>query len=116
MLRDIDHHIALIDDSITWAKEFGKESFPYEVFKENRRKLKRIHAALQENCSAAAYGESQVGKSYLMSSLLSSPESPFVIVNAGKSYSFIDDINPSGGNQSKVESLSLIHISEPTRR
>ena len=50
MLRDIDQHIALIDDSITWAKEFGKESFPYEVFKENRRKLKRIHAALQENC------------------------------------------------------------------
>lgn len=108
MLRDINQHISLIDDSITWAKEFGKESFPYEVFKENRRKLKRIHAALQENCSAAAYGESQVGKSYLMSSLLSSPESPFVIVNAGKSYSFIDDINPSGGNQSKVESTGVI--------
>lgn len=108
MLQDIDHHIALIDDSIAWAKEFGKESFPNEVFKEYRRKLRRIRDALKENCSAAAYGESQVGKSYLMSSLLSSPNSPFVITNAGKSYSFIDELNPSGGNNAKIESTGVI--------
>ena len=94
MLQDIEKHIALIDGSIAWAKEYDKESFPYEVFKEYRRKLRRIYSALEENCSAAAYGESQVGKSYLMSSLLSSPNSPFVITNAGKSYSFIDGLNP----------------------
>ena len=108
MLQDIEKHIALIDGSIAWAKEFDKESFPYEVFKEYRRKLRRIYAALEENCSAAAYGESQVGKSYLMSSLLSSPNSPFVITNAGKSYSFIDDLNPSGGNNAKIESTGVI--------
>ena len=107
MLQDIKQHIDLVDGSIAWAKEFGKESFPYDVFKEYRRKLKRIYAALEENCSAAAYGESQVGKSYLMSSLLSSPNSPFVITNAGKSYSFIDDINPSGGNNAKIESTGV---------
>ena len=108
MLQDIKQHLDLVDGSIAWAKEFGKESFPYDVFKEYRRKLKRIYAALEENCSAAAYGESQVGKSYLMSSLLSSPNSPFVITNAGKSYSFIDDINPSGGNNAKIESTGVI--------
>lgn len=108
MIQDIDKHITLIDRSISWAKEYGKESFPYDVFKEYRRKLRRIHSALGENCSAAAYGESQVGKSYLMSSLLSSPKTPFVITNAGKSYSFIDDLNPSGGNNSKVESTGVI--------
>lgn len=108
MIQDINKHIALIDESIAWAKEYGKESFPYDVFKEYRRKLRRIRSALEENCSAAAYGESQVGKSYLMSSLLSSPKSPFVITNAGKSYSFIDDLNPSGGNNSKVESTGVI--------
>lgn len=37
-----------------------------------------------------------------------SPDSPFVITNAGKSYSFIDDLNPSGGNNSKVESTGVI--------
>lgn len=108
MLQDIKKHIALIDGSIAWAKEFGKESFPYGTFKEYRRKLKRIYRALGENCSAAAYGESQVGKSYLMSSLLSSPASPFVITNGGKEYSFIDDLNPSGGNNAKIESTGVI--------
>lgn len=108
MLQDIQRHIDIIDESIAWAKEYGKDTFPIGVFKEYRRKLKRIYAALEEKCSAAAYGESQVGKSYLMSSLLSSPNSPFVIINAGKSYSFIDDLNPSGGNNAKIESTGVI--------
>lgn len=108
MLQDIKQNINLIEDSIAWAKEYGKDSFPFDMFKEYRRKLKRISAALEENCSVAAYGESQVGKSYLMSSLLSSPSSPFVITNAGKAYSFIDNINPSGGNNSKIESTGVI--------
>lgn len=108
MLEDINQHLVLIDDAMLWAKEFGKDSFPFDVFKDYRRKLKRINSALQENCSAAAYGESQVGKSYLMSSLLSSPKSPFVIKNAEMEYSFIDDINPSGGNNAKIESTGVI--------
>jgi hypothetical protein len=108
MLQDIEQHIDLVEKSISWAKEFNKDSFPYDVFKNYRRQLKRIYNALSDNCSAAAYGESQVGKSYLMSGLLSSPDVPFVITNAGRSYSFIDDINPSGGNNAKVESTGVI--------
>lgn len=98
----------MVDGSIAWAKEHGKESFPCNTFKDWRRRLKRIYAALEEKCSVAAYGESQVGKSYLMSSLLSSPNSPFVITNGGKAYSFIDDINPSGGNNAKIESTGVV--------
>lgn len=108
MLKDIERHIKLTENSIDWAKTFGKDTFPYDIFKDYRRKLKRIYNALDEKCSAAAYGESQVGKSYLMSSLLSSPDAPFVITNGGKSYSFIDDINPSGGNSAKIESTGVI--------
>jgi hypothetical protein len=108
MIQDIDKHLALIEESFAWAKEFGKDSFPVSVFKEYRRKLRKIRSALEENCSAAAYGESQVGKSYLMSSLLSSSNSPFVIQNGDRSYSFIDELNPSGGNNSKVESTGVI--------
>ena len=76
MLQDIEQHIDLIEKSIAWAREFNKDSFPYDIFKNYRRQLKRIYNALDGNCSAAAYGESQVGKSYLMSSLLSSPDAP----------------------------------------
>lgn len=108
MIQDIDIHITLIENSMLWAKKYSKDSFPFEVFKEYRRKLKKVRSALEEKCSAAAYGESQVGKSYLMSSLLSSPESPFVITSGDKSYNFIDELNPSGGNNAKVESTGVI--------
>ena len=108
MTRDIITNLDVIKQSVAWADKYGKDSFPREVFKNYRRKLKRIGDALSENCSAAAYGESQVGKSYLMSSLLSTPDTPFVIENNGTRYSFIDDINPSGGNNTKQESTGVI--------
>lgn len=56
MLQDIEQHINLVEKSIAWAKEYNKDSFPYDVFKDYRRQLKRIHNALSDNCSAAAYG------------------------------------------------------------
>ena len=108
MTNDIKITLDIIKQSVAWADKYGKDSFPREVFKNYRRKLKRIGDALSENCSAAAYGESQVGKSYLMSSLLSTPDAPFVIENNGVRYSFIDQINPSGGNNTKQESTGVI--------
>ena len=112
MIDDINRNLDIIEKSINWAIKYKKDSFPYEVFKNYRRKLKRIGNAISENCSAAAYGESQVGKSYLMSSLLSTPSNPFVIINKEqgqeKKYSFIDEINPSGGNNTKQESTGVI--------
>ena len=108
MNNDIKTNLGIIQESIQWADKYGKDSFPREVFKDYRRQLKRIAEALSDNCSIAAYGESQVGKSYLMSSLLSSPDTPFVINNKGKDYSFIYDINPSGGNNTKKESTGVI--------
>ena len=108
MKQDINSQIAVIERSIAWAKKFAKDSFPVEELKEYRRTLRRIANSLEENCSVAAYGESQVGKSYLMSSLLSTADSPFVISNDGKEYSFIDALNPSGGNTSQTESTGVI--------
>ena len=108
MKQDINKQIAVIENSIAWSKKFGKKTFPVEELKEYRRKLKRIANALEENCSAAAYGESQVGKSYLMSSLLSTADTPFIIANEGKEYSYIDALNPSGGNTSQTESTGVI--------
>ena len=108
MIKDIDNQIQIINDSLSWAKEYKKDSFPIEQFKEYRRKLYKVRKALEQNCSAAAYGESQVGKSYLMSSLLSTSDHPFVIENNGKEYSFFDEFNPSGGNNAKIESTGVI--------
>src|SRR5690554_5049887 len=108
MIKDINSQIAIINRSISWAEQYNKDTFPVEELKELRRRVKRIAGTLNENCSAAAYGESQVGKSYLINSLLSTSNYPFVIANDGKEYSFIDSLNPSGGNTSKTESTGVI--------
>ena len=105
---DIRTNLEVVKQSVAWADQYGKETFPREVFKNYRRELRKIADALSENCSAAAYGESQVGKSYLMSSLLSTPDTPFVIENGGVRYSFIDQINPSGGNNTQQESTGVV--------
>lgn len=108
MLTKINSLINVIDRSLQWATDFGKDTFPAEDFKEYRRKLRRFADSMGVNTSMAAYGESQVGKSYLMSSLLSGPDSPFVIENKGHAYSFIDELNPSGGNMAQTESTGVV--------
>ncbi len=100
--------IELINDSLAWADKFNNDTFPRREFKERRRQARKALKALQLRPSAAAYGESQVGKSYLMGSLLSSPGRPFLIENGGKQYNFVDEINPSGGNMTKIESTGVI--------
>lgn len=108
MISDIKKHISLVEEAINWAKKYKKEAFPFDTFRNYRRELRKISNALSENCSAAAYGESQVGKSYLMSSLLSSPDQPFVITNGDKEFSFIDELNQSGGNNAQIESTGVV--------
>ena len=105
---DIKRQLEIIENALAWADQYGKDSFNRGDFKVYRRAVKRIKFALEENCSAAAYGESQVGKSYLMDSLLGDPQKPFEIINNGKSYSFINQINSSGGNNSKIETTGVI--------
>ncbi len=100
--------MSIIEQSIDWARNFDKSNFPTSDFRNYRREINKYRYALKEKCSIGAYGESQVGKSYLMSSLLSKADSPFVIVNGGKEYIFIDEINPSGGNNTNIESTGVI--------
>ena len=69
---EIDRHIQLINNAIKWGNDFRGGDFPASPFKKWRRDLRKMKDSLSSKCSAAAYGESQVGKSYLISSLLSS--------------------------------------------
>ena len=54
MTKDIITNLEVIKQSVAWADRYGKDAFPCEVFKNYRRKLKRIGDAISENCSAAA--------------------------------------------------------------
>ena len=67
----------------------------------------RIAKALEVNPAAAVFGESQVGKSYLVQNLLKNHEGVLRVLTDrnGGTANFILDLNPSGGG---VESTSLI--------
>lgn len=108
MKNIVNNQIDIIESSLEWGNIYKKESFPKKEFKEYRRRVKKIKDALQDKCSVAAYGESQVGKSYLMNGLLSSSEDHFTIINNDIEYRFIYDLNPSGGSTSKIESTGVI--------
>lgn len=105
----IDKQLSIIEQAIAWGKLYEANTFPFKYFKESRRKLKKIRFALSEHCSAAAYGESQVGKSYLMSALLSTEKKQFRISDGQDGdYSFIDELNPSGGSTATEESTGIV--------
>lgn len=108
IINNIDEQINIIQSSLEWANKYNKGAFPKREFKEYRRQARKIKYSLVNRCSIAAYGESQVGKSYLMSSLLSTPDCPFEIKFNNKAYSFVNEINPSGGNSTEIESTGVI--------
>lgn len=106
-----EHYLSIVEQANKWVKHTqamhgAKGETAYRNFVNYRRQLKKKKYALEDNPAAALYGESQVGKSYLASSLLSKAGSPFNVVDGkGNSYDFINQINPEGKG---TESTSLV--------
>lgn len=108
-MENIDVQINLLNQSIGWLETYhGNNISEINRLKNFRRKLKTIKFAIEERCSAAAYGESQAGKSYLMDSLLSQIGKPFSVDFGKEKPVFVDEINPSGGKNVKRESTGVI--------
>jgi len=109
MEKTIQKQLEIIEKSNTWIKnslEGNKAKEAYRNMVDCRRKLNKKKFALEGNPAAAMYGESQVGKSYLISSLLSEEGKPFSITDEnGGVHNFIEEINPPGGGS---ESTSLV--------
>jgi hypothetical protein len=109
MKRNILRQLALIEKAGGWINsslEGEKQKSAYRTMVNCRRKLNRKKFALESNPAAAMYGESQVGKSYLIGSLLSEGGKPFGITDEnGAVHNFIEEINPPGGGS---ESTSLV--------
>ncbi len=97
-------------EGLNWGKTFLKGeqlATTRERLIRNRIELKRIEYAEGMNPAAAIFGESQVGKSYLVDNLLASRTGgPLEIYDGyGQTRSFIQEINPIGGGK---ESTSLV--------
>ncbi len=107
--NDINKLIDIVNQALEWTPnvpQSGQLSYKRKLINK-RRELKKIQYAICESCSTAAFGESQMGKSYLVSAMLSSPSKPFSVTNESSKYDFINEINPSRPN-STIESTGVI--------
>jgi len=98
--------IEKIDKSLRWVKKYRPDHYEQRFIQlvEERRQLRKMAEAAEENPAVAAYGKSQVGKSYLMSNMLqqevrlsdgTTTIKPFeVVAEGGKRYNFINEMNP----------------------
>ena len=111
MEQKISTQLNIIEKTIQWVNETDSmRGVKGDIAKLNlvnlRRKLNKKKFALEGNPAAAMYGESQMGKSYLVSSLLSEIGTPFTVIDGQQnSYDFINEINPIGKG---TESTSLV--------
>ena len=108
-LNQIDRQLAAVEKSIEWLRNIpATEQLDYrKKLIKIRRELNKIRYATSERCSTAAFGESQMGKSYLVSAILSSPDTPFSVTDGRRPYNFIKEINPSSPNSS-IEATGVI--------
>lgn len=108
-IRYIDNKLNVVEQALSWQENVPvSEQLEYKKKLINiRRSLKRIRYAVSEPCSTAAFGESQMGKSYLVSAMLSTPSHPFAVTDGKNEYNFISEINPSSPN-STIEATGVI--------
>ena len=96
MEQKILKQLELVEKSNVWIKnslDGEKQKNAYRNLVNCRRKLNKKKFALEGNPAAALYGESQVGKSYLISSLLTENAKPFGITDEnGQFHNFIEEI------------------------
>lgn len=109
ILTQSAHQLDIIERALAWMPHVpqGEQASYRRKLINARRELKKIRYALSEECSTAAFGESQMGKSYLVSALLSTPSHPFSVTDGTHDYNFISDLNPSSPN-SQVEATGVI--------
>lgn len=87
-----------------------------KLLQENKRNLNRVIKATQKRPSVAIFGQSQVGKSFLVRSLAKSPKtSKLEILNSltEERIDFLQKINPPGGRES-TGIITRFSTSKPT--
>ena len=77
----------------------------YDTMDEIRAVSKRMKKICSNNAGIGLFGESQVGKSFLVSTIASDRGGRLITEIGGREYDFIEKINPSGGGK---ESTGLV--------
>lgn len=117
MIDNINKHLDLIERFLKWVNETEKMKGAKGEQAHNkavalRRELKKKKYALEGNPCVAVFGQSQVGKSYLIDALLSDTDKGKVFCitdpKSGKPYKFKDELNPSGGGSESTAVVSRL--------
>lgn len=88
--------ISQINSSLKWLKQYHPDQYEAQFLKfvDVRRELYKLQNASRYNAGIAAFGASQVGKSYLMNNILQKDGKPFMVKEDGKEYNYVENINP----------------------
>lgn len=95
-----------LDKAFDWAGEQSDEITKTSVtraLKTVSRSLTTIHRAVQKRPSIAVFGQSQVGKSYLVQNLTKPTEEKFLKIKVDENepeVNFLTEMNPDGGKES----------------
>lgn len=123
MLHEIRTQIDNINKSIEWIKANrpGDYSQRFLQLVDDRRTLRKIESAIANNPGIAAFGKSQVGKSYLISCLLQGRDSegkdmPFMVKAGEREYNFVYKINPPSEEGGGRESTGVVSRFSSFRR
>lgn len=111
MIEDIlKTKIEKINEALAWIRDNRPEDYDqkFQQLVECRRTLKKIASAAENNPGIAAFGKSQVGKSYLISCLLQDNGKPFMVKTSTKAYDFVFDINPPSDEGGGRESTGVV--------
>lgn len=110
MASNIKQQIENINNSLAWIKEHRPEHYSSRFLQlvDCRKILKRLQLAEDENPGIAAFGKSQVGKSYMIGSLLQDNGHPFKVETLQKIYNFVEEINPPSSEGGGVESTGVV--------
>ena len=110
MITKIKDQIENINKSLEWIKNNKPADYNQKFIQliELRRYLRRVLTASYNNPGIAAFGKSQVGKSYLISCLLQDNGKPFMVKAGDDSYNFVYKINPPSDNGGGKESTGVI--------
>lgn len=107
MKNSIQTQINNINDALAWIKVNKPDQYEQRFLQlvNERCRLRKIAATELENPAIAAYGESQKGKSYVITNLLSDNGRPFTIKSPEREYDFVKEINPITNN---VEATGVV--------
>lgn len=110
MIQKINKQISVINDALAWIKKNKPKHYDQRFMQlvESRKELRKIRDAEENNPGIAAFGKSQVGKSYLISCLLQDNGKPFMVKAGTDTYNFVFDINPPSEEGGGRESTGVV--------